>query len=133
MQKYIDYLLQDLYNAKMNIGEVVNAYDETCNHPSSLPASFIEVPCKSMSEWFGIEHYEFPPFYKLTKKQAQQLTDAIIDLWNVFNINAIFAEEMTCRDKYAQLVRFWQYKVQYIPNGKWTVDWSSWSKRETAM
>ncbi|MGB0930678.1 MAG: hypothetical protein ACPGVB_07880, partial [Chitinophagales bacterium] len=26
MQKYIDYLLQDLYAAKMNIPEAVNAY-----------------------------------------------------------------------------------------------------------
>ena len=84
-----------------------------------------------MAEWFGIEEYAFPPFYKLTKEQTEQLNHAIIDLWSMFNIKAIFPEEMSCRDRYTQMVRFWKYKVQYIPNSKWTVDWSTWGENQT--
>ncbi len=129
MQKYVDYLLEDLYVAKENIQTSVNVCDENYQQ-SHLPSSFIQVPCKSMTEWFGIEQYAFPPFYKLTKQQTEQLNQAIIALWSAFNIKVIFPEEMSCRDRYTQMVRFWQYKVQYIPNSKWTVDWSQWSQKE---
>ena len=128
MQKYINYLLEDLHAAKMSITISTNNYHETASLSSS---SFTQVPCKSMAEWFGIEPYAFPPFYKLSKLQAEQLTYAIIELWQVFNIQAIFPEEMSFRDRYSQLVRFWQHKVQYIPNGKWTVDWSKGAQKES--
>ncbi len=130
MQKYINYLLEDLSTAKMSIVSTVNSYDEAYKNPF-LSSSFTQAPCKSMSEWFGIEQYAFPPFYKLNKQQTEQLTNAIIELWHVFNINAIFPEEMSFRDRYTQLVRFWQNKVQYVPNSKWTVDWRSGYQKET--
>jgi len=131
MQKYINYLLEDLTLAKTSITSTVHCYNETYENPL-LSSTFKQVPCKSMSEWFGIEQYAFPPIYKISKEQAEQLTNAIIDLWQVFNIDAIFPEEMSFRDRYAQLIRFWHHKVQYVPNSKWTVDWrSSYQKEET--
>lgn len=130
MQKYIEYLIQDLYAAKMNIAETVDVYNETHKN-STLSSTFTRLPCKNMAEWFGIEQYAFPPFYKLTKQQTEEVNSAIIDLWSVFNIKVIFPAEMSCRDRYTQMVRFWKYKVQYIPNSKWTVDWSTWVENET--
>lgn len=130
MQKYIDYLLEDLYAAQKSIRDSVNSYNDSYEQ-SNLSPSFTQVPCKNMAEWFGIEQYAFPPFYKLTKQQTEELNKAILDLWSVFNIKAIFPEEMSCRDRYTQMVRFWQYKVQYIPNSKWTVDWSKGAQKET--
>ncbi|MFK7907700.1 MAG: hypothetical protein AB8B69_21355 [Chitinophagales bacterium] len=128
MQNYINYLLEDLYTAKINITKNTNSYD--LNYTN---LSFTQVPCKSMAEWFGIEQYAFPPSYKLSKKQTEQLNNAIIELWQVFNIDTIFPEEMSCRDRYAQLTRFWKHKVQYIPNSKWTVDWSKGWQEEKAL
>ena len=98
MQNYISQLLSDLENAKKNIPPPVDYKLLYPDHPAfSYGLEYIVewemAPDSSMDDLFGIKAEQLPPDDKLSEGQAEQLVQAILELWGTFNIGADIPNE----------------------------------------
>ncbi len=123
MQKYVNQLIGDIHKAKNNVPakpyyevppemEGIEYILEWENNPEIL-----------MSKLFKLESYLFPPTDKLNTIQMQAITDAILEMWAVFNFEATFPDKLPVLYQYEQLVKQLDKKVRWTSEGV-NVFWS---------
>ncbi len=114
MQRYVNQVIEDLKLAKKNVppepdfGEDYEGFEEKMFALETVP----DLPMKKL---FGVSYEELPPFTMLTDKQANQLLEAVVDTWKVFNIVVDFPDGLPLKLKY-ELVRDEFIKdIHYMP------------------
>jgi len=80
------------------------------------------VPTKQI---FGVSFDELPAPEKLSEKQMQQIIDAIVDTFEVFNIGVDFNEGIPLKLRYEILRDVFEDEVHYMPGFSSTYDFCS--------
>lgn len=116
MQNYLQQLLSDLKSAAKNPPThpwpVVDPDD-----PMSGVETYLKAPLHTYAYWTGIEKEVFPPAEKLTKAECGMLTQAIISLWQAYNIWPELPKAMPVEFQYEVLINSWDEEVSYMPAG----------------
>jgi hypothetical protein len=126
MQNYINQLIGDLRTAKKNVPpdtelEKTESYEEFDEKMLAIETA----PNVSAKNLFGVSYKELPPSEKLTDKQMQQITDAIIYLWSYFNIDVDFRENMPIKLRYELAREKFSEDIHYMPGWSMTYDFCS--------
>lgn len=114
MQKYVDYLIIDLQNAKKNVPAGTkpgDGYETFEDHMMALEES----PDIRLSDLFGISEEVFPPTENLSEIQLEQLNEAILDMWRAFNIETDYPEDVPATLLYPALVAQFSKETHYWP------------------
>jgi len=127
MQPYINQLLQDLNAAQNNLPPPKDYALLYPNHPAADPQYDGELNYiiewemgdeQPMEELFGISADALPPVELLTDEQAGSLCDAILNLWQAFNILADFPDKVPVKLLYRALRKYWiEEPVSYTSTG----------------
>ena len=117
MQKYVNQLIEDIHDAKDKVP--AKPYYEV---PPEMEGIEYILEWENnqeilMSKLFKLESVQFPPTDKLTTQQIQQITEAILELWEVFNFSATFPDGLPVIYQYDQLVKQLDKKVQWTSEG----------------
>jgi len=127
MQNYLTQFLHDLKGAQNNKPVKPNYKVLYPDHPANDPE--YEGHLDYIMEWemgpqydaddlFGISVDAFPPAERLTESQQQSLVEAILELWQAFNIVADYPDEVPVTALYNALVNRWKGEpFQYISEG----------------
>lgn len=121
MDRYISQLIEDLKSAKkwapiskpqdeMSTSDIIAELEE-------IDRIIDEEPDKPMYNIFGIDPIMFPPTEKITIQQAETLADEILQLWQHFNINAVYPENFPKHKLYPLLVSKFSEPFLYFPMG----------------
>jgi len=122
MEKYIQQLLQDIENAKLNKPDKPDVALLYPDHPAleyglDHIAEWESAPFQPMEKLMGIETDWFPPEEKLTDDMISQLYKKFLELWEVFNFYPDFPDKLPERIRYSFLVKELKEEVQYISEG----------------
>ncbi|PSJ75852.1 hypothetical protein C7N43_16695 [Sphingobacteriales bacterium UPWRP_1] len=127
MQPYINQLLQDLNAAQNNLPPPKDYALLYPNHPAADPQYDGELNYiiewemgdeQPMEDLFGISADALPPVELLTDEQAGSLCDAILNLWQAFNILADYPHKVPIKLLYQALRNYWIEKpVSYTSAG----------------
>ena len=121
MEKYINQLVEDIREAHKKAPVQKSIYgksdDELLSELEEVDRIIEEEPDKPMHNIFGIDPIMFPPVERLSRNQAARLANEILDLWNKFNIDAVYPENFPKYKLYPLLVRKFSEPFLYFPMG----------------
>ena len=95
MEDHVERLVNDLRGARHREGKSRPAAPETQAQGKPLP---------TLAELMGVNPQTFPPADKLSPEQATHLTQAILDLWKDWNVEAVYPEDFPPPLLYPHLV-----------------------------
>ncbi len=130
MQTYIDQLLEDLQEAAKTRIEAPNYKVLYPDHPSNDYEGLEDIlafecaPRNSFSSVFDIQSEVFPPFEKLTDQQAEDICEAIMNLWSVNNLQIDLPSDtnIPIKNLYNELITYWKEQgIQILPGSDGTV------------
>jgi hypothetical protein len=121
MESYIEQLVEDLRAARkwapvkkdrenMSDNDVMEELIE-------IDRIIDEEEEKPMCNIFGIDPVAFPPIEKLTYVQAELLAREILELWQYFNIDAVFPDNFPLYKLYPLLAGKFKKPFLYFPMG----------------
>lgn len=122
IQKYVNYLIEDLQKAKNNIPLKP---DYSAMQSADSPPQMVEwetTPFQTMESIFEIDQIEFPPAARLTLRQMRSLNKAIIDMWVAFNFIPDLPADLPETKKYELLIRQWKNEVQHLTEGEFHIE-----------
>jgi len=136
MQTYINQLVEDLNEKAQTKIEAPNYKVLFPDHPAidydldGVVAYLCSTPL-SFSSTFDTQDEVFPPAEKLTNEQAQQLCDAILNLWQVNNLQVYLPDDVNIpvKNLYNQLITYWKEDgIKLMPNngGNITLDFCTY-------
>lgn len=122
MKKYVEQLIQDIENAKLNKPDKPEVALLKPDHPAleyglDHIAEWECAPYQPMHELLGLEPAYFPPEEKLNDEMITALVSKLLDLWEVFNFYPDFPENLPDRIRYKFLVQHLEEDVQYVSEG----------------
>jgi hypothetical protein len=117
MQKYIDYLIEDIQKASKNIptAPYLDLDDEMEDLRGVI--EYESTTEKPMQEWFKLSKENFPPVEKLDQKQIEQLLKEILRLWNAFNFDPVLPKNLPADIAYKLLVDYFDKPVVWVSEG----------------
>jgi len=126
MQKYIDYLVQDLKKAAQNLpSPPFLDLDEDNEHMRGV-IEYENTQEKPMQEWFNISKESFPPGNKLNKKQIKLLVKEILELWKAFNFDPVLPKNLPPVLTYNILVNSFDQPVIWISHGMVAIEFCNY-------
>jgi hypothetical protein len=116
MQKYVDYLIEDIRKAAKNLPsqpyldlpEEMEALRGVIEYETTLE--------KPMQDWFKLSRESFP-VEKLNIKQVQLLVKEILKLWKVFNFDPVLPKNLPAGITYKLLVEYLEKPVIWVSDG----------------
>ncbi len=131
MKKYIQFLLQDLENAKSIIPPKPNYKLLYPDHPAfQFGLDYIvewemspEIPMENL---FEINVDQFPKSELLTTEQLEQVIEAIIELWEAHRIDANMPESIPPEIMYNVIINQWSEPFAYVQEGFMSLDFCNY-------
>lgn len=124
IQRYIEHLIADLFEAKNHVppepvfSDDYEEFEEQMFAIENAP----DVPAKKL---FGISYEELPPSEKLSEEQMQQLIDAILDTFAAFNCSADFPDNVPLKMQYELIRDKFAEPIHYMPGYSMHFDFCS--------
>lgn len=121
MQRYVDYLLEDIDNAKEN----VPVFYQNDDHEMLLLAPQEEratAPEKPLGDWLQLDKIIFPPASKLTEQQLRSIMLALEDLLLAFNYIIYFPSGVNIQKKYEVLIGHFDEITPLLTYNFWQID-----------
>ncbi len=121
MKKYLKYLLADIESAKRN-RPPASKHKEDVSEIFRGPEEYMNSPLQNMCEWFGLDARAFPPAERWNDAEMLVITDAMTELWSVYNYEAVFPEGVGTQLKYELFVKVLTEPVPWVNFGLITID-----------
>lgn len=121
MQRYVDYLLEDIDNAKEN----VPVFYQNDDHEMLLLPPQEEratAPEKPLKDWLQLEPVIFPPVKKLNQQQIRAIMLALEDLLLAFNYIIYFPSGTSIEKKYEVLMGHFNQVTPLLTYNFWQID-----------
>ena len=121
MQKYVNQLIDDIKNSINSAEERIATFEKYV--PEYLNKEeqeffadveqYLHGELLEIGYFVGIEQMYFPEAKKLNEEQINELTDYLIKLWNAYNFNPIFPENIPNKLKYKKMREYLKQKTTF--------------------
>ena len=132
IQSYVNYLLEDIQQAKGNVNELNFVRDESdlLDHFMEMERMVLEEPLKSFGEICGLTREQFPPAGQLSKIQNKKIARAFLQLLNSWNIDVVIPKKFPQENRYDILVPLLDKKVHILKKGMTYIEFCEYEPKE---
>ncbi len=105
MKRYLEHLLEDIGQAKLMAKQNMAAYFEKAEGDGCDVSGDdgTEEEGIRISDLMGVEIFMFPQLEYLTKTEVDELVHHLLDLWQVYGLQALFVDGVSNEVKYSML------------------------------
>lgn len=121
MQRYVDYLLEDIDQAKENV-PIFYQEEESDMFLISVQEERVTAPVKPLGEWLQLDKIIFPPTKKLNELQLKSIMLALEDLLLVYNYIIYFPLNVTLEKKYEALITHFDEPTPFLTHNFWQLN-----------
>lgn len=121
MQRYVDYLLEDIDQAKEHV-PVLYQEDEHDMFLVSVQEERVTAPVKPLGEWLRLDKIIFPPAKKLNELQLKSVMLALEDLLLVYNYIIYFPLNVSLEKKYEALIEHFDVPTPFLTYNFWQLN-----------
>ncbi|MCP3932252.1 MAG: hypothetical protein GY705_24535 [Bacteroidetes bacterium] len=108
MRKYVNYLVQDIAVVKSSLpADVFYDYVVPFSEEDDLSLSF-----KPLGEWYDLQQEVFPPANRLSEKQMEMISEALLDLWETLGFRD-YIYTISVEKRYVSLIEMLKAKTKY--------------------
>lgn len=134
MERYIQQLAEDLRDAKRFVPkrkpqEEIDE-DDFMEGLYEIDRIIDNREDSPMHNIFGIDPISFPPANRLTPDQASFIASEILELWEAFNIEAVYPQNFPLDKLYPMLVEKFKKPFMYFPMGTTGIEFCNYDPDE---
>lgn len=117
MHHYLNQLHADIAAAKQHPPQrpahLPKPKDEFEAHIEEVEA-FLHGPMHDFAYWTGIEWEALPPPEMIPSEEMERLGQALVDLWEAYNVFPAFPEEMPWTERYRAIRDSWKNETTMV-------------------